>query len=136
MERRIENPAACDGKGRQVRSESAHNRTVQLKIGLPMKITWLGTLSDGTRSFEVDCNRTPWHVLLRCIRRLPNTEVKDTTFSLKAQSRATIKYKDITITIDSPWADYEISCKSDSKTFDEFAAKLQDYRMKWWEWLF
>ena len=51
-------------------------------------------------------------------------------------AKASIRYKDTTLTLETPFSDYIISCTSPSSAFDEFVSKLRDQKVKWWEKLF
>ena len=45
----------------------------------------------------------------------------------------TINYKDVTITIETPFSDYIINCTSSSGAFDEFVSELSNCPVKWWD---
>ncbi len=99
-----------------------------------MKITKLGTESDGTRSFEIDTSTISYPALLRCIRRIPGAVITKARHNIITdETEIIIRYKDITITIDAPFSDYIINCTSSSAAFDEFISKLSSYQVKWWD---
>jgi len=51
-------------------------------------------------------------------------------------TKINIIYKDVTITIDTPFSDYIINCTSSSGAFDEFVSKLSSCPVKWWDRIF
>jgi len=51
-------------------------------------------------------------------------------------TKASIRYKDVAITIDTPFSDYIINCTSSSGAFEEFVSRLSDYQVKWWDRIF
>ncbi len=48
-------------------------------------------------------------------------------------TNVSIKYKDIIITIETPFSDFHINCTSSGGAFDEFVSKLSCYTVKWWD---
>jgi hypothetical protein len=99
-----------------------------------MKLRQLGTQSDGTRSFEIRAGTLSYRALLRCIRRIPGAFVTNATHHpMTDDTKISISYKDVTITIDTPFSDYIIHCTSSSGAFDEFVSKLSSSPVKWWD---
>ena len=47
-----------------------------------------------------------------------------------------IKYKGVSINIDTPFSDYILNCSAPGDTFDEFVSGLERYSVKWWERFF
>jgi hypothetical protein len=102
-----------------------------------MKITQLGTGADGTRSFEIRANELSYRALLRSIRKIAGAIVTDAAHDpMNDNARVSIRYKGVTIDIETPFSDYIISCTSSSAVFDEFISKLGGYTVKWWEHFF
>jgi hypothetical protein len=99
-----------------------------------MKISQLGTESNGTRSFEIRAGTLSYRALLRCIRRIPGAVVTEAAHHpITDDTKISIRYKDITITIETPFSDYIINCTSSSGAFDEFVSKLSSCPVKWWD---
>jgi len=99
-----------------------------------MKIRHLGTESDGSRSIEIRSSELSYRALLRCIHRIPGAVVTDAKHDpMSDNSNITIRYKDVSITIETPFSDYIASCTSSSGAFDEFVSRLRKYPVKWWE---
>jgi hypothetical protein len=99
-----------------------------------MKISQLGTQSNGTRSFEIRAGTLSYRALLRCLRRISGVVVTDAAHHpITDDTVISIRYKDITITIETPFSDYIINCTSSSGAFDEFVSMLSSYSVKWWE---
>ena len=75
--------------------------------------------------------------LLRCIRRIPGAVVSDTAHdAMNDNAKATIRYKETLLTLETPFSDYIINCSSSGDAFDEFVSKLAAHEVKWWEKLF
>jgi hypothetical protein len=51
-------------------------------------------------------------------------------------AKATIRYKDVTLTLETPFSDYVINCSLASGAFDEFVSKLGKHKVKCWEKIF
>jgi hypothetical protein len=99
-----------------------------------MEIRQLGTESDGTRSFEIRAGTLSYRALLRCIRRIPGAVVTEAAHDpMNDNTKVSIRYNDVTITIETPFSDYVINCTSSSGAFDEFVSKLSNYQVKWWD---
>lgn len=99
-----------------------------------MKINWLGIEDNGTRSAEIRTNEISYRALLRCIHRIHGVNVIDKAHDpLNDNAKIIIKYKDITIHIETPFSDYIVNCSSSSEAFDEFVSYLEAYKVKWWE---
>lgn len=102
-----------------------------------MKIYHLRTKEDGTKSFEIRCSEVPYHVLLRSIRRIAGAVVINAVHNpMNDDTNMSITYKDVTITIETPFSDYIINCTSCSEAFDEFVTLLSNYHVRWWERFF
>ncbi len=102
-----------------------------------MKITDLGTESNGTRNFMMRTHVISYRALLRCIRRIPGAVITKARHNpLTYGTEIIVEYKDITIKIETVWADNIISCNSSSTAFDEFVSKLSSHKVKLWEYLF
>jgi len=94
-----------------------------------------GIDDDGIDSVIVKVNELS--SLSRCIKSIPGTVIIDFSFNpMNDDCNMTIKYKDITVFIDTPFSDYIFNCASPGETFDEFVSKLSNYEMKWWEHFF
>lgn len=99
-----------------------------------MNIKPLGTESNGTRSVEIRSNELSYRALLRGI---PDVVVTDAAHDpMNDNAKASIRYKDATLTLETPFSDYIINCAAPSGTFDEFVSKLKEHKVKWWEKLF
>lgn len=99
-----------------------------------MKIRHLGTESDGTRSIEIRSSELSYRALLRCIRRIPGAVVTDAAHDpMNDNTKVSIRYKDVNITIETPFSDYIINCTASSGAFDEFVSRLSSYPVKWWD---
>ena len=99
-----------------------------------MEIRRLETESDGTRSVEIRAGTLSYRALLRCIRRIPGSVVADAVHDpMNDNTKISIRYKDVNITIETPYSDYIINCSSSSALFDEFISKLRDCRLRWWD---
>ena len=99
-----------------------------------MKIRHLGIESDGTRSVEIRSNEISYRALLRCIHRIPGAIVTNTAHDpMNDNTKVSIIYKDVTLTIETPFSDYIINCTSSSGAFDEFVSRLSGYSVRWWE---
>ena len=102
-----------------------------------MKIKYLGNESDGTRSIEIRANELSYRALLRCIHRIPGAVVTDAIHDpMNDNTQINIKYKDVNISIETPFSDYIVNCQSPSGVFNEFVSILNNYRVKWWERFF
>ena len=102
-----------------------------------MKIQKLGDESDGTRSIEIRSNEISFRSLIRCIRKIPGAGIVYTALDpINDNAKIILKYKDITLIIDTPFSDYIVNCSSSSPSFDEFITILRNYRVKWWERFF
>lgn len=102
-----------------------------------MKIRYLGTESNGTRSIEVRSNEISYRGLLRCIRKIPDARITDTDCDpINDNANIFVEYKDIKLSIETPFSDYIINCTSKSPSFDHFVDKLEKYHVKWWERFF
>jgi hypothetical protein len=102
--------------------------------GRAMNISQLGTQSDGTRSFEIRAGTLSYRALIRCIRRIPGAIVTDAAHHpMTDDTKISLRYKDITITIETPFSDYIINCTSSSGAFEEFISKLNEYPVRWWD---
>lgn len=102
-----------------------------------MNIKPLGTENDGTRSVEIRSNELSYRALLRCIRSIPGAVVTDAAHDpMNDNAKANIRYKDAVLVIETPFSDYIINCAQPGQAFDEFVARLRDYKVKWWEKLF
>ncbi len=89
-------------------------------------------LNDG--SVEIQTNEISYTSLIRCIRRIPETKITDITYDpMNDHTCIIFEYKDIRLTIETPFSDYIIDCDTPGSTFDEFVAILTRYRVKWWE---
>lgn len=101
-----------------------------------MKINPLRTEND-ERSIEIRCNEVSFGALLRCMRRIPETVVTNTSFNpMTDDAHASIRYKDLELTLETPFSDYIIFGPSQDGAFDEFVAKLRDHKVRWWEKIF
>ena len=88
--------------------------------------------ADGAKSIVINCNELSFRALLRCIRRIPGTVVTDAAINpMNDDAKATIRYKDATLTLETPFSDYIINCTSPG-VFDEFVSRLRDHKVKWW----
>jgi hypothetical protein len=102
-----------------------------------MNIKPLRIEGDGTRSIEIRCDELSYRALFRCIRRISGAVVTDAAHDpMNDNAKASIRYKDTTLTLETPFSDYIISCTSPSSAFDEFVSKLRGQKVKWWEKLF
>jgi hypothetical protein len=102
-----------------------------------MKIRQLGAGADGTKSFEIRVNELSYRALLRSIRKIPGAIVADAAHDpMNDNTNITVRYKDATITIETPFSDYIVNCTSSSGAFDEFVSRLNNYPVKWWERFF
>ncbi len=102
-----------------------------------MKLTQLGTGSDGSKSYEIRSNELSYRALLRSIRRIPGVIVTEASHDLmNDDTLVTIKYKNMVINIDTPFSDYIIKCTSPNEYFDEFISELHRYKVRWWEHFF
>jgi hypothetical protein len=102
-----------------------------------MKVEYLGTESDGTKSVEIRVGEISFRALVRCMRSIPGAVVTDTASDpMNDNAKATIRYKDVTMTLGTPFSDYVIDCKSSNATFDEFVVQLREHKVGWWQkWL-
>jgi len=99
-----------------------------------MKINKLGAHSNGTRNFEIRAGTLSYRALLRCIRSIPGAVVTEAKhYPITDDARITIRYKDITVTVETPFSDYIISCTSSSGAFDDFISKMSSFQVKWWD---
>ncbi len=99
-----------------------------------MKLKQQGTLSDGTRSYEIRAGTLSYRALLRCIHRLPEAAITEAAHNFMTDdTKISVSYKDVTITIDTPFSDYIVHCSSSSDAFDEFISWLIRYPVKWWD---
>jgi hypothetical protein len=102
-----------------------------------VKVTYLGTEANGTRSVEIRVAEISFRSLIRCLRRLPGVAVTDDAFDpMNDDAKATIRYKDVTMSLGTPFSDFVIDCPSPTQTFDEFVSMLRGYQVRWWDrWL-
>ncbi len=99
-----------------------------------MNVNYLGTESDGTRNIEIRCNEISFSALVRRMRRIPGTVVTNTSFNpMNDDAYANIRYKDLELTLETPFSDYIIFGPSQDGAFDEFVTKLRDHKVRWWE---
>jgi hypothetical protein len=99
-----------------------------------MEITELSTESDGTRSVEIRAGTLSYRALLRCIRRIPGAFVAETSHDpMNDNTRVKVRYKDVMLTLETPFSDYIINCASPGSAFDEFVSHLRGYRARWWD---
>lgn len=99
-----------------------------------MEIRVLGTESNGTRSVEIRSGELSYRALLRHIKRIPGANVTHAMHDpMNDNTEVIVRYKDIILTIDTPFSDYIINCISSSVAFDEFISKLRSAPVKWWE---
>lgn len=99
-----------------------------------MNVNELGTESDGTKNIEIRCNEIGFRALVRCMRKIPGTVVTNTSFDpMNDNAKASIRYKDLELTLETPFSDYIIFGPSQDGAFDEFVAKLRDHKVRWWE---
>src|ERR1043166_9872607 len=94
----------------------------------------LGNESNGTRSVEIRTGEVSYRALLRIIRKIRDAVVMETAYDpMNDNARIIVKYKDVMITVATPFSDYVINCRSPSAAFDEFISQLRNYRVRWWE---
>lgn len=103
----------------------------------PVNFTYLGTETDGTRSVEIRVAEISFRSLIRCLRRLPGVVVTDCVFDpMNDDAKATIHYRDATMSLGTPFSDFVIDCPSPTPAFDEFVSMLREHQVRWWErWL-
>jgi hypothetical protein len=102
-----------------------------------MKIRHVHNKEGGTRSVEIRANELSFRALLRRIRNIPGAVITDSSHDpMNDNARVSVRYKDKTLVIDTPFSDYFINCAAPSDAFDEFVALLSDKPVKWWERLF
>jgi hypothetical protein len=102
-----------------------------------MKVTYLGTEPNGTRSVEIGVAETSFRALVRCLRRLPGVLVTNTASDpMNDNAKATIRYKDVTMSLGTPFSDFVIDCPAPTQAFDEFVSMLREQKLRWWDrWL-
>jgi hypothetical protein len=97
-----------------------------------MEIRQLPTESNSTRSVEIQAGTLSYRALLRCIRRIPGAVVTKASHDpMNDDTIMTIRYKDVILTVETPFSDYFISCGSPGTAFDEFVSSLRRYRDRW-----
>lgn len=102
-----------------------------------MDVKKLGTEPNGTRSVEIRTNEIGFSALVRHIRRIPGAVVSDVARDpMNDNAKCNITYKDLSLTVETPFSDYVINCRSGGGTFDEFIDRLACQRVKWWERFF
>lgn len=99
-----------------------------------MIVRQLGVEADGTRSVEIRANQLSYRALLRTIRKIPGAKVLDASHDpLNDNADILVKYRGVTIEIDTPFSDYIVNCLCQGDAFDSFVDALRKYEVKWWE---
>ena len=102
-----------------------------------MKIRELKTGSNGARSFEIRVGTISYRALLRCIRGIPGAVIVEKSHNpMNDDTWIIVKYKGVTITLETPFSDYIVHCTHTGAVFDEFVSQLESYPVRWWEHIF
>jgi len=98
-----------------------------------MKISVRRSADNRIGIIEIRASEVSYRALLRCFKRIPGVAVYGVAHDpLNDNTKATIRFKDIVLSLETPFSDYIISCSSHTDVFDEFVELLRSCPVSWW----